>query len=345
MKAKKTIFSILGYLLILNAGSANAFPEIVQGSKVAQSGLPPTEVFSVMITMNQISEQSGIGNIWDDAILHVSPNLTYGLAETTLRAFDLTTKKYLGGWPLTRWTHESIEKEVLDRFDLVRRSYQTRFSLHADHPLGCLNKAPLRYGDIESDSKNELVLFIGNDLMVFSPDYQRVVFAVRLDIEDWFNEAETARYFEFNTYEAGRAVKPQYQSATNVDYSEAIPGYRGYAKIYIGDFDEDGSADILVWRKLYLSNMTDNPQKGFTKQEGSYYHFERDLVAQEKLPAGTTGEYLPQPTEPVQIQSWLTDNNLTWQKGYPSQSECAGQEGQLIPEMHNPLLNDADVLE
>ena len=44
------------------------------------------------------------------------------------------------------------------------------------------------------------------------------------------------------------------------------------------------------------------------------------------------------------IQSWLLAKNLTWQKGFLSKSECAGQEGQLIPEIHDPLLNDPDVL-
>jgi hypothetical protein len=44
------------------------------------------------------------------------------------------------------------------------------------------------------------------------------------------------------------------------------------------------------------------------------------------------------------VKGWLTAKQLTWKKGYPSKSECAGQEGQFIPEMHDVLLNDPDVL-
>ena len=34
-----------------------------------------------------------------------------------------------------------------------------------------------------------------------------------------------------------------------------------------------------------------------------------------------------------------------WQKGYPTLSEYPGEEGQPIPEMHDPLLNDPEVLQ
>jgi hypothetical protein len=59
----------------------------------------------------------------------------------------------------------------------------------------------------------------------------------------------------------------------------------------------------------------------------------------------TTGEYQKQPTDSATVKNWLTTRHLTWQKGYPSRSECPGQEGQLIPEMHDPLLNDAEVMQ
>jgi hypothetical protein len=90
-----------------------------------------------------------------------------------------------------------------------------------------------------------------------------------------------------------------------------------------------------VWRKLYLSKLLSEPVAGFDKVSDTYYHYERKV----------TGEYeLKTDTAPETIQGWLTSKNLTWQSGFPSKSECAGQEGQLIPEMHDPLLNDPDVL-
>jgi hypothetical protein len=90
-----------------------------------------------------------------------------------------------------------------------------------------------------------------------------------------------------------------------------------------------------VWRKLYLSKLLSEPVAGFDKVSDTYYHYERKV----------TGEYeLKTDTAPETIQGWLTAKNQTWQSGFPSKSECAGQEGQLIPEMHDPLLNDPDVL-
>ena len=72
----------------------------------------------------------------------------------------------------------------------------------------------------------------------------------------------------------------------------------------------------------------------FEKLSDSHLHYKK-----------VNNEYqLQTDTAPETIQGWLTDKNLTWQKGFPSKSECAGQEGQLIPEMHDPLLNDPDVL-
>ncbi len=91
--------------------------------------------------------------------------------------------------------------------------------------------------------------------------------------------------------------------------------------------------DILVWRKVYKSNLLKDPIAGFAKLSDTYIHHK--LI---------NGEYKKQPTEQSVIKGWLEAKNLTWQKGYPSKSECPGQEGKLIPEMHDPLLNDPDML-
>jgi len=105
--------------------------------------------------------------------------------------------------------------------------------------------------------------------------------------------------------------------------------------MYVGDYDNNGSLDIVKWQKIYRSNKkTESP--AWVQILNEFTHYIRD----------ETGEYIPQEDTTEQtIQGWLTSNNLTWQKGFPSKSECAGQEGQLIPEMHDPLLNDPDVLQ
>lgn len=108
---------------------------------------------------------------------------------------------------------------------------------------------------------------------------------------------------------------------------------RGYAKLYIGSYSAENAKDILIWRKVYKSNLLKDPIAGFTRLSDTYIHYK--LI---------NGEYKKQPTEQAVIKEWFTDKNLTWQKGYPSKSECPGKEGELIPEMHDPLSNDPDVL-
>lgn len=161
---------------------------------------------------------------------------------------------------------------------------------------------------------------------------------VDLNVSGWMTSDETKEHFLIYPNFSSDNDIPQYQMGFNPDYIDALPGLRGYAKLYVGDFDKNGQSDILVWRKLYDSNMQNNPVKGFHKLKDSFYHYEKSTAA------GSTGEYLPQETDPGTIQSWLATNTLTWQQGYPSKSECEGEEGQLIPEMHDPLLNDPDVL-
>jgi hypothetical protein len=243
-------------------------------------------------------------------------------------------RSLLGNWPLSRWQSEPIETEVLNRYLDVRRSYPA-LMLEPSKPLGCLAQNPLRYGDIEKDGQNELVIFIGNDLFVFSPQHEKIVFMLKTRVDDWLTIPETAEHYEYYPSARPHDLTPYYQSAANIDYSEAIPGYRGYGKIYVKDFDGNGASDIVVWRKLYLSKLLSEPVAGFDKVSDTYYHYERKV----------TGEYeLKTDTAPETIQGWLTAKNQTWQSGFPSKSECAGQEGQLIPEMHDPLLNDPDVL-
>ena len=104
--------------------------------------------------------------------------------------------------------------------------------------------------------------------------------------------------------------------------------------MYIDDFNGDEREDIIVWRKRYVSNNIENPVIGFHLDKQVFNHY--GLV---------DGQYILQDTPEATIRSWLATNNLTWQSGFPSHSECPGQEGQLIPEMHDPLLNDPDVLQ
>jgi len=249
---------------------------------------------------------------------------------------DLNLKKPLTGWALKRSGTEYIPNEVSKRYDDNYREYPKEYAAKYDRGLGCFQNTPLRYGDINSDGTDEIVLFLANDIVLFSPDKERIIFSERLSIADWLTLEETAQEPE----NKGIPGPPTYQylSSMLMDDPTYQPGYRGYSKLYFDDFDEDGNADILVWRKFYESYEQASKTKGFKKLHDNFQHYER------LNGTDSSGEFNVQVTDVADIQQWLTASQLTWSKGYPSKSECAGQEGQLIPEMHDPLLNDPDVL-
>ena len=265
--------------------------------------------------------------------------------ELQLGRIDLGLKNYSGNWPLTRWQHEQIDELVTARYDLFEGKFLSPLGLSAAKPLGCMNNTPLRYGDIEEDGTSELVLILGNQLVVFSPDYEKTAFSIRMSLTGWYTKEETANFFDLYPWGKTVGTLPQYQNAIFPEqHKDPLPGLRGYAKIYQGDLDGDDHSDIIVWRKLYQSRMADDAIEGFELLSDTFYHYERDLDAQAESESGITGEYLPQATSENQIKSWLADNEFTWIKGYPSVSECEGEEGQLIPETHDALLNDPEVL-
>ena len=265
----------------------------------------------------------------DDSIFSLSSSLMLVKTKKTNRNSE-------GSWLLVWLDQTTIENQVISRYQEVGIDYRD-MELMVKNPLGCLRDVPLRYDDIDGVGTAELVIFAGNDMVVFSPGLKKTVFQARLRIDDWFTLEETNQQFEDHTYYAGSARRPQYESAANSDWlmhGEPLPGYRGYAKLYFGDFDADGAFDIVVWRKLYESRVNSDSVKGFIKKG--------DLLVHYKL---VNGEYKKQNTDQAIIKGWLTAKQLTWSKGYPNKSECAGHEGQLIPEMHDPLLNDPDVLQ
>lgn len=274
--------------------------------------------------------------------------------DSMIRKANISTKQYFGSWPLGasdpcenstnpdcaspwwtgRWNAEEfLEEPVLKRSK--EHGLDESFSLPVNDDeklaLGCLTQNPLRYGDLTGDEKNELAIIFKNDIAVFSPERKKTIFAVMYSVPDWMPWAEL---IENGLTLDNNTESPQYGSRKLYDQTNSTSiAHRGYGKLYFGYFDGDSAYDILVWRKFYLSRLVKDPVKGFEKISDTYIHYK--LV---------DGEYKKQPTEQAVVKGWLEAKNLTWQKGYPSKSECPGQEGQLIPEMHDPLLNDPDVL-
>lgn len=257
---------------------------------------------------------------------------------------NYSTKTFSSYWPLARWKHEPLDEELLSEYSGIGRGFAAAYGLHSRYRLGCLPTSTLRYGDLEGDGVEELILLLGPDLVVFSLDQERIVFSLRYATDNWMDRVDTDLYFEDFGFAKSEDM-PYSQWEVLADLREPDPSFRGYGKVFIGDYDGDDHRDLLVWRKLYRSNMRRDGIDGFHLLSNTFFHFERDLEAQVKSDIGVTGEYLPRETSEEDILSWLAENDLTWSKGYPSLSECPGEEGQLIPEMHDPLLNDPEVFQ
>lgn len=269
-----------------------------------------------------------------------SGSLYFVLFDETLSVVDLDNPNNWTPHELYRWGWEFIEQEVLDRYEEVGLAL-SEVSYDKDG-IGCYAENPMRYGDFHDLGGDELVLFMGNDFVIYSPARSKgpIIFLARLKIDDWVSQQKSLDWYENrSTPRRVRDHDPQYQSALAIAavggyQGQRFPGYRGYAKLYFGDFDEDGSKDILVWRKLYVSRLRNDPVDGFQKVSDSYLHYE-----------ATDKGYVRAETEFSVVQQWLSVNELTWQDGFPTESECSGEEGAPIPEMHDPLLNDPEVLQ
>lgn len=263
-----------------------------------------------------------------------------------LYGVDVSQSKLVGSWPLARWEHDThIPEEVAARYEEYGQDINDpdlgfgRFSIGRDS-LGCLPTVPLRYGDFTGDGSSEIVVIFADDIVVFSPQKQKSIFSQRIRIGEWFGEDEMEYYRDVYSSDDVPGDIAQYLSRMAVEFQGSGPlnweakGYRGYGKIYQGSFSESESQDVLVWHKLYRSRLESDPVRGFELISDNFLHYRM-----------VDGEYLPQPTSGATVRGWLNANNLTWKKGFPNKSECAGEEGNLILEMHDPLLNDPDVLQ
>lgn len=265
-----------------------------------------------------------------DAVISKSDNEYYWLFRgTALGLFNDDQNLNIDGWTLTRWPTE-VNDESLGAFTSNYSGDWYDYGLTLDtwvdrKGIGCLTDAPLRYGDIEDDGTNELVLLLGDvdrtlDLLVFSPEQETVTFGMRAAFQD--------------SFPAEFPDKAGYEYVSEIDMRSPYPAERIYAKVFVGEFDGDAETtnELIVWRKRYSPYPVGSSNQGFYLDQSSFEHYVQ------------ADEYQRQATEQATIQQWLTANNLRWPDGYPNVSECEDQEGQLIPEMHDPLLNDPDVL-
>ncbi|WP_394168597.1 hypothetical protein [Saccharospirillum alexandrii] len=201
----------------------------------------------------------------------------------------------------------------------------------ANNNVGCFQLTPLRYGDIESDGQPELVLFMGYDFIVFSPEEGEVIFSSHFWQSDELTGEEKQRWFG----ELSNSNAPQFvaSSGTDVLIDAIFPAWHSLTKIYIGEFDGVEGFDILLWRKVYDANRN-SELPGFHKIADRLVHYTKQ-----------DGIYQLTDSTSAMVSSWLAEEDMTWSDGFPSASECDGEEGELIPEMHDPMLNDPEVLQ
>lgn len=330
---------LLGIVIFLMLGVVNANEIILMKTVLSDGGISPRtpEQKVATITISKVLEAKNV----DPYTSIASTNLGNGAIwyrlyeEGNIFSVDVLNKKYIGEWKLD-FPDLIAEKDVAIIYDMDMgagftedHEWDTSDYQPNENPIfGCYGSNPLRYGDVFGDTKNQLVVNLTYydlmwDWVIFSPETKSTVFSVRLSLQD-FMSAESTKENTNKTYQYGSSWKQRYGHS----------GLRAYAKIYIDDFDSNGKKDIVVWRKRYESRMGTDSVTGFELKKQLLAHYEPN----EK------GIFIRKATEEEIIKGWLESKNLTWQKGYPSKSECPGQEGQLIPEMHDPLLNDPDVL-
>jgi hypothetical protein len=275
--------------------------------------------------LDPYSAISTTGNVGDDIWYRLFDDLV-------IHVVNIEKNEFLSSNDLKRPASFKLFPEITTQYKDLNVETDTSSYEYTEwlEGVGCMNKSPLRYGDFNGDTNNEVVLFLDNDLVLFSPNAKKIIFSMPIDSSDWLTEAESIT--------VGKDVygtpKHKYISKYLSQNNTLGAGHRIYGKLFMADFDDNDKLNIITWHKVYESPLLTSDQQGFIKVRDEYQLFEM----------ADSGEYMVKAIEASAIKNLLVDANLTWQKGYPSKSECEGQEGQLIPEMHDPLLNDPDVL-
>ncbi|WP_147305235.1 hypothetical protein [Alkalilimnicola ehrlichii] len=370
MGIKSFRFAALAIFLVPLIGYGQSNPLLELGTPVNNETLPQLASESIPYARLRAADREyrstgRAGSI--AAFASLDDGTTYwGLSRDAILHFvNVGERRHLGSWPLDTyrqyavlWGESPQAAHMFHRPESFKQKYWTVDDpaafrvgpdvvwsappVYARERVGCLARNPLRYGDVNDTGDDELVLFIGNEIQIFSTTEKKVIFAANWvnqdDVGDVANaairQAGSEHQLAYRYREQGEDA-PQYiaESGRSPAVNDVFPAWRAFAKFYFGDFNEDSRPDLVMWRKLFESRLNSDSEGGFYKKAQGLVHY-----------AFVDGEYVLQETEQEDIVSWLADRDLTWSQGFPRYSECPGEAGELIPEMHDPLLNDPEVL-
>lgn len=352
----------IGVLATCGCSAYAAIPDLQIGASVNSSTLYEIAGGSApYATARSGQRQYGEDTVVSAFLVPSNGGVVYSLSdEANLYATPYPSGGTSKRWPLSWWEDAYIEPplsqaEYPEDFDLYQESLYLKYPGFVNSPecpgLGeSRHLFPLRYGALVPEAESMLIAIPVSSFFVVAPSTGKVVFSVRLASDGWLTRESTKEYFSIDcTTSDGQRVDetclssrlkraPQFQSSAAEEITNGplipAPGLREYAKLYVGDFDGNGRTDLIVWGKSYKSRMGSDPIVGFVKLRDTVVHYEY-----------ISPEFKRRTTKPETIRGWLTARQLTWSKGWPNKSECPGQTNQLIPEMHDPLLNDPEVLQ
>ena len=224
------VVKILVILLLvgLHSGYLYAFENLTKG--LDRKSIPS----SIKKTM----WNSGGGPYVADGIVETdTSNVFFWISGVqSLAMFNQNTGEVSGGWPLIRWPHLHIPPEYFQNYkNILPDDRIGEPALVANkESVGCLRNSPLRYGSLLSNSSDPvLALTLNYQLLVFSSEYQRIIFAEYYDHSDWLQVEDAAAYRQ----EIFRDSNDQFISALIAGMGHAEPAIRGYSKMFTGNFD------------------------------------------------------------------------------------------------------------
>lgn len=146
----------------------------------------------------------GNGNDWN-----------YITDEFAIYKFDISNEKYLGRFPLVRWPHEYIHPEIHDKALGVwgGRPYEPELALYDYQDSGSLAQNPLRYGDVDGNGSNEIVIITQEDLLFFSPELEKTIFMLRYNADEWLTPEASTEFYSWIKGGTREGLNlPQFQS-------------------------------------------------------------------------------------------------------------------------------------